>query len=87
MNYEEKDQDMPEEELKDEKRKIKAKREKKTLKVRINSLVERNEQRREYNDASLFHHHVAVHHDQTAVGIVNKTLIASLGDQSGDGNS
>ena len=51
MNYEEKDQDMPEEELKVEKRKIKAKREKKTLKVRINSLVERNEQRREYNDA------------------------------------
>ena len=57
MNYEENDQNMPEEESenkktkKTKKRKAKVRREKKSFKVRINSLVERSEQRREYNDA------------------------------------
>ena len=54
MNYDEKDQDMPKEEFENEKtkkRRVKSKREKKSLKVKINSLVERNEHRREYTDA------------------------------------
>lgn len=49
MNYEKEDQTMPEEELlKNNKRKKKEKRDKK---VKVTSLAERNEARREYNDA------------------------------------
>jgi cell division protein FtsW len=52
VNYEEEDQAMPEEELlKNNKRKDKGKKEKRSVKVKINALVAKGEVRREHNDA------------------------------------
>ena len=52
MKYETEDQTMPEEELlNDKKTKKREKREKKKSKVKVSSLAERNEAKREYNDA------------------------------------
>jgi len=33
----------------------------------------------------LLHHHVGVHHDQPAIGVVDEAFVAGLGDQAGDG--
>ncbi|OPZ78151.1 MAG: hypothetical protein BWY77_01563 [bacterium ADurb.Bin431] len=34
---------------------------------------------------SLFHHHIGVHHDEAAIGVVGETLVAGLFDQTLDG--